>query len=585
MITRIHLENWRAYRDAEIDLDHPFVFFVAPNGVGKTSLFEAARWCLLGIPSNRKASTAVRTGSKEATVSINLRLVDDSQLIVTRMLRPSGHATFQAHYDGDEVEETAYFHLLRQKWAADRGLVDRLMFGDQPAGARNAQFPVRDHLAALLGITPLLEAARTLEERRKERHERVASLAKETADTAAALQVADAAIATVQTSLTEAETERDALKGSITAAEKAVTAATAWDQYRTDIEDYNSSLHALLTELGDIMELTAEAPHRLLEAARTETEQNLRATRDAVSAAELREARSATASELLPAGTAECPTCLRPLTEAERRHALHSHDDSVTHFHDEIDRLRLEAEAADDRLAIIAQFASRLHELHKPVKPAADDPGPEARDTLAELRDKEAGLVESIGRLQAELAAAKGDLTQARQEAANQASLQTAAREELLLETTRDMLTALADRYVTERVEPLVHEISMRWKRLFGAEGLTLEANGELRLRRGELDLGLADLSGGERATAVIITRLLVAASTTQVPTIWFDEPLEHLDPRRRSAVAQTLVQAAQTGTVRQILVTTYEEAIARRLALTAPQHVHVVYADTDPID
>ena len=60
---------------------------------------------------------------------------------------------------------------------------------------------------------------------------------------------------------------------------------------------------------------------------------------------------------------------------------------------------------------------------------------------------------------------------------------------------------------------------------------------------------------------------------------MWFDEPLEHLDPRRRAAVAQTIVRAAQLGAVDQIIVTTYEEEIARRLATTAPDHVQVTYA------
>ena len=100
--------------------------------------------------------------------------------------------------------------------------------------------------------------------------------------------------------------------------------------------------------------------------------------------------------------------------------------------------------------------------------------------------------------------------------------------------------------------------------------------------RRGAL-LSITDLSGGERATAILIARLLVTASTTRVPTVWFDEPLEHLDPRRRSAVARTIVRAGQTDTVAQLIVSTYEDRIARQLAAADPDNVRVVHADVRP--
>ena len=62
MIRRIRIRDWRPYRDATIELSHPVVFFVAPNGVGKTSVYEAARCCLLGFPKGRAAGRAVRGG-------------------------------------------------------------------------------------------------------------------------------------------------------------------------------------------------------------------------------------------------------------------------------------------------------------------------------------------------------------------------------------------------------------------------------------------------------------------------------------------------------------------------------------------
>ena len=51
------------------------------------------------------------------------------------------------------------------------------------------------------------------------------------------------------------------------------------------------------------------------------------------------------------------------------------------------------------------------------------------------------------------------------------------------------------------------------------------------------------------------------------LPFAWFDEPLEHLDPQFRHAVAATLATATRGGSPRQLLVTTYEHGIAQQLA------------------
>ncbi len=142
------------------------------------------------------------------------------------------------------------------------------------------------------------------------------------------------------------------------------------------------------------------------------------------------------------------------------------------------------------------------------------------------------------------------------------------------------MLEDVANRYLGARIEPLKREVEHRWKQVFGTEGLVLTPEGEVRLQRRDVDLGARDMSGGELAIANVIVRLLVARAATSIPMLWFDEPLEHLDPRRRAGVAQTLVKAVDSGTVQQVVATTYEEGIARRLARTAPDLVAVVHAD-----
>ena len=122
-----------------------------------------------------------------------------------------------------------------------------------------------------------------------------------------------------------------------------------------------------------------------------------------------------------------------------------------------------------------------------------------------------------------------------------------------------------ADQLLTERIDPLAAEVRSRWKRVFGDRGaLQLGADGRLTLRRGVDDIPFEHLSSGEKVVALLAVRLLVLGSSTRSSFLWLDEPLEHLDPRNRR-LAASLMSAAGVQ-VRQVLVTTFEEDLARRL-------------------
>ena len=107
-------------------------------------------------------------------------------------------------------------------------------------------------------------------------------------------------------------------------------------------------------------------------------------------------------------------------------------------------------------------------------------------------------------------------------------------------------LREAANHLTESRIEPMASEVRGRWKHLFANNGLTFRADGSItRVRDGE-ELGWDTLSGGEQTWARIVTHLLVMATTTSLPFAWFDEPLEHLDPQVRHAVAATLATATR---------------------------------------
>ena len=580
MIRRLRVRHWRAYEDLDLRLTHPVTFFVAPNGIGKTSLVEAVRWCLLGIPDPRAAVRAVRSGHDSATVELALDLPGHPDVELSRSLRRNGATTFSATVGGKALDERGYLSLLTKAWAADAGVIDAVVFGP-PAATRATGFPIRDHLAQVFGVQTLLNGAAELAERRQVLATQIRSLRADADATGEAFTAATQAVTDLEAQLEATSALRRRLDAEIGALEPAARLATRWEQYRTEATAFDAKATALAAQMADLVEVGDRDLFTAIEQSQQETSAALADNADATSAAEVRVAQSKSAAQLLAGASGQCPTCLRPLSEHERDAALAVHGRVGEDTDTDIQRHREEARRLRARLTAISRFTAALTRLRPPTEPDEPDPGPAAGTALAEARRRGGELAERHGAIAAQLRAARQRLADLGSVAADQAALAAAAREDLVLEVAQNSMTALADRYLTERINPLATEISHRWKLLFGSEGLRFGASGQLTFSDGGVDLQLEDLSGAERATAVLVTRLLLAASATRASTIWFDEPLEHLDPARRAAVAQTLVRAAQARAVDQILVTTYEEGLARRLQATAPDTVSLTYAHT----
>jgi DNA repair exonuclease SbcCD ATPase subunit len=580
VITRIRLACWRAYETLDLTLSRPVTFFVAPNGVGKTSLVEAVRWGLFGVPAARRLGQAVRVGHDSATVQLDL-LLDSRTVQVTRSLKRSGGTLFEATADGDPIDEHAYNSLLRSSWAADPALLDALIFGTETKGEATA-FPIKDHLADVFGITPMLQAAKAIKTRRAELTVKIRALRDDLSGTDEAMAAASAVVFRLEQELVGAAQERTAADDAATQKEQTAALAREWADYRRAARVYDEQVGELVVRMAAAVHVADGGLAAALTNGEREASNELESSLAAKAAAEIRVARAASGAELLADSSDHCPTCLRPLTPAEREHALQAHGGTGLAAHTLIEQHDHESARARARLSSIVRFRDALNALRAPLEPDGQDPGDEAITGLAEARRFASDLAERHGQAAARRDAARAELLRLREAARDQSKLIAVARQESLMEVAERTIRQLADRYLTDYIEPIAHEVGRRWKIVFGADGLHFDADGNLTVSHGETSLAMGDLSGGERSTALIVTRLLLANSVARASSVWFDEPLEHLDPRRRAAIAQTLVSAVQAGTVGQILVTTYEEHLARLLAAAAPDTVAVIYATTD---
>ncbi|MGH9023428.1 MAG: AAA family ATPase, partial [Acidimicrobiia bacterium] len=144
---------------------------------------------------------------------------------------------------------------------------------------------------------------------------------------------------------------------------------------------------------------------------------------------------------------------------------------------------------------------------------------------------------------------------------------QSAWHREALTQATAAALTATAERVAKEHIEPLSERVRWRWKALFGEDGLQLRPDGTIVRVVGDRELPWQQLSSGEQIWARIVASMLILQSSTTLPFAWLDEPLEHLDPRARRIVATDLASSTKSGRPAQLIVTTYEYALARQLS------------------
>jgi DNA repair exonuclease SbcCD ATPase subunit len=523
----------------------------------------------------------VRVGHDSATVQLDL-LLGSRAVQVTRSLKRSGGTHFEATADGDPIDEHAYNSLLRSAWAADPRLLDALIFGAEAKGEATA-FPIKDHLADVFGITPMLQAAKAIKTRKAELTAKIRSLRDDLSGTDEAIAAAGAVVARLEQELAGVAQERTAAEDAATQLEQAASLARDWADYRRAARAYDEQVNELVVRMAGTVQVADADLAAAITSSERKASAELESSLAAKAAAEIQAARAASGAELLADSADRCPTCLRPLSPVEREHALQAHGGMGHAAHTLIEQHDRETVRARARLSAISRFRDALNALRVPVEPDGQDPGDEALAGLAGAHRLTSGLAERHGQAAARLDAARTEVSRLRQAARDQSGLIAAARQENVMEVAERTIHQLADRYLTDYIEPIAHEVGRRWKLVFGADGLHFDADGNLTLSHGDASLAMGDLSGGERATALIVTRLLLANSLARASSVWFDEPLEHLDPRRRAAIAQTMVSAVQAGTVGQILVTTYEENLARRLAAAAPETVALTYATTDP--
>jgi DNA repair exonuclease SbcCD ATPase subunit len=584
MIRYLALSNWRTFGQLELHLDPGTTFIVAENGVGKTSLVQAAAWALFGRRANIDPHRAIRKGADTAKVTVELELPDQTSLRIRRSI--SKTEAVEAIHDGQTLRAEALDQLLANQFGADLDYLARITVlpGDTLADQAEESFQLQRHLCQMFGVEDLQRAAdeaAQLHKRLDTENKKLRTVVRRADTDERALQ---ARLNAARRTVAELEERRDALQRELEAArttlDAAERAATAAEQHRIRTR-----------AAADVATQATELLGQPVEAHSVDIELDLAEQAAVVQLDELRRRMAAARGELdiieravgaLADADAACPVCRRPLSAHDAKKALTEHHRDRERLATELDRLQQE-EVAD------AKRMTRMRDLRRALGPGpvvVDTPGEpvvpigKVREAVANLRTQSDAIHAQLAEHRHLATLAEQELTEHRQATEQSATALARYRLEAVSGVVAESLAAAASEILSTRIEPLANEVMHRWKRVFGDQGtLRLGANGGLSIVRGAQEVPFEDFSSGEKVIALLAARLLIVTASTAVTFMWLDEPLEHLDPPNRRILASLITTTSRP--VRQVLVTTYEESLARRLAEQIP-HVALRYIKSD---
>lgn len=582
MIESLELRNWRSYTELSLQFDAGVTFIVAPNGVGKSSIIEGARFAVYGIEP-RQGGHRKADASGETTASVAVRLEGDGLLRITRSLpQRKKSPVVTADLDGRSITEAELADFLHSRLGGPLTVLDRLsmIHGSDVVGSGEG-LDLRSHLSDFLGVSgldrALAETAALLKEAEAavKKHRAASDVSRD--DVERLRREAQQA----REQLTELEPAMTSLEARLTEARRSTREAERILELAARATARERRLSELMLELAHLVG-TVAAPEDLSEAlahaaqrAREDLDSNRR--RRAELDGRINAARAQLAE--LTDATGACPVCRRPLDPADLTTARAAHESEIESWLTERDAIT--DDELEGRLAHISRAREQLVQLGPAQELPTTLPDVEAIRTAeaTAAADYETAVKEVVF-ARATAHQATEAVSRAENEASALEAVTAAFARQATLEATLEALSDTRAALLKEGIEPLAESLDMHWSQLFrNRPGLSLAGDGGLTRPVGNAALTSSHFSDGERMVAQLLLRLLVLKATTRLPFMWIDEPLEHLDPDTRRALALLLTTAPSSdgGALRQVVMTTYEEPLVRRLR-AAVHNTHIRY-------
>ena len=620
MIRRLRLENWKAYENLDLSFGAGATFVVAQNGVGKSSLMQGLIYGLygetaLGFPAEK----ARRAGAQSSTVEVTVELPGGVTLVVARHLaapKKSGSRVrhkVEATVNGEPITGDQMTTELSARLGAAVDQLPSLTVlkeGDVlREGDSGPSFNVVAHLSSLLGVDRATSTATQLD-RLESQQSRAGDAFRRDDPGLEATEQLNERRAEVERSLVALRERFSGESESLTRSKRLLDNSKVWDAFRAAEEVDRRRFASIASEVAALFSEPALTRAQQVVPEHELSQQQAFGSFDSVHGAvdgaldllrnadrRVAEERSAAAALLTRAQTARaalmeagavCPVCRRPLSPDEAKRAAADIDHEIGELER---RSQSEQAGGDDLQSLIQRLVAIERQAHRTAgaEPSEPQPPESVADlevlVLAQQAKCDDVRLEGL-RLREVLADVDRQISERIELARANVESVKAYRQAAVANLVAATLRSVAEALCAQQIDPLARELHKRWEQLWPAPtDLRLEPNGQLSLRLGEETIGFHHFSGGEKTMAVVMLRMLALQMLTRAGFLLLDEPLEHLDPRNRRMLAKLLVRASGPGPLDQVIVTTYEESVARALGsgVLGQSSASVLYVKTSP--
>lgn len=581
MIGDVRVFNWKRHRSFEHSFAPGINFVLGANGKGKTSLLQAIRFGLFGAEDGKEAREAIRFDASSASVQVEL--LGDGPVVVGRTVDTRGRMTETLN----TASASTAHDLLQSRFGADPAFLRSLVFlseGDIYApGAGNVG--LEQQLESLLSMRGLSQLSGEIRRAR-------GPLSKEQRSQRTALQFSRDEIAhltqdevRLRTELEQLRGEEAALEGQYLAAADRARDREQWSRLQADLTAWRHEVAEMARAAGlSLSDDELDQSLVELDRRRESLEEALRSlTQDRGELAGRIAAIRSFLEQLDQGGVQACPLCRQSLDGDHRSIAVAEHSG-------ELEALAAQEEAIEARLIDARRYLERIREAGESARqvwasrPAGPPPGPPPPEDAAIQLERSHLAVEDIrtrrALMEQQLLETRERLATAEASRRLEEQVTTAFREDALFDVAASGIQEFLAEVRRSVMAPLAEQLSQQWKayRPDAEWSLALDETGAICLARDGMTRPYSVLSGGEKTVAIVLLRVAMLTALTTSDVIVLDEPLEHLDPRARRLMVSSLHHAVRKGLLRQILISTYEESLVRRL-LTHPD-VHAVWLD-----
>lgn len=623
MIKHLKLNNWKAFTgEKKFHFKEGITFITGINGSGKTSILEGISTALSGRSLTAdNPITLLRNSNIPSQIEL-IFTFNGKNYIVNRSFS-SGRKTAFLREEGEKVQIRGWnkvsqkiFELMK----VDELFFSRLVYMPEGEVYNYLNDPPKRAISTRINAISGIENLDTIKDIFHKNKIYFSNLRNDIRKSIQKISeikgLDDKAIIQLENELKELRKEKISLEKNIEKARKEKQKFDYKKQNFQKLLDIINSLKKTLQERGftDILErLNIENLEKAIESfkGRTKsTEKNISEINKKIGALQQKISNLNNILEMLITVSKSpeikkkvpCPVCKRPIDEemaknlsTEIEKDLENNRISLNKSNKELDKLNELFQNLKNNLSSLREFQLEIRRIPEEIIeffPFLDKDRVEMEILSIGKHIKESdNKIQKFSQLFKELSTkieekiakiytAKSEIKQIGLKYKLESKLINLYKGELISEHIEKALQSTTIKQRDTNLMPIYNNITKLWARFKPKASwkIKFQEDGTMILKGNGKNIHFYQLSGGEKTVLLVLARVILCKSLSDIDFLMIDEPLEHLDIRNRRSLLNFLVESNKKGVIPQLLVTTFEETLIRKFY--KEPNIQIIYLD-----